>query len=394
MRFLHGLFALGVVIGQAAALRAESATFVFTSDVHFGIARGTFRGEGNVSSRVVNTALVAKMNHLPAQSFPNDSGLRAGERIGAIDFVVITGDIANRMELYPLHIQTAEKSWSEFAAVYFDGLTLKGPAGPTPLYLVPGNHDVSNAIGSPTVMVPARDATSMVEMYNRMVRPATPATKDTYDYARQKVIYSRDVAGAHFIFLSMWPDSSARAWIETDLATVPSERPVFLFCHDPPEIDARHLTNPHGRHDVNAQDKFENVVGDIYADALTASGAGKPDGETKVEQRALAHFLHAHPNITAYFHGHANWNEFYTWEGPDHDLALHVFRADSPVKGRNKDDAKTSFQVVVVDVARQKLTSRECLWNSKGARDADDVPVAWSESVTVGIAPSKMSLPR
>ena len=25
-----------------------------------------------------------------------------------------------------------------------------------------------------------------------------------------------------------------------------------------------------------------------------------------------------------YFHGNANWNEFYAWTGPDHDIALNA----------------------------------------------------------------------
>ena len=46
-----------------------------------------------------------------------------------------------------------------------------------------------------------------------------------------------------------------------------------------------------------------------------------------------------------------------------------------------------SFQVVTFDVATQQLTSRECLWNSRGAADGPMVPVAWGESHTVSIAP-------
>ena len=57
----------------SAWLRAEPVTFVFTSDVHYGITRGTFRGEGNVESRMVDAALVEKINRLPTALLPSDS---------------------------------------------------------------------------------------------------------------------------------------------------------------------------------------------------------------------------------------------------------------------------------------------------------------------------------
>ena len=37
------------------------------------------------------------------------------------------------------------------------------------------------------------------------------------------------------------------------------------------------------------------------------------------------------------------------------------------------------------NAAEQKLTDRECLWNSKGAKDGPDVPVGWGESKTVSL---------
>jgi hypothetical protein len=186
----------------------------------------------------------------------------------------------------------------------------------------------------------------------------------------------------------MWPDSMARAWIDHDLESVPATEPVFIFCHDPPEIDARHLINPYGKHDINSHDAFEGLVSDIYADGDTATHNAKPDGETTIEQRALAVFLRRHRNIVGYFHGHNNWNEVYTWKGPDGDLALNVFRVDSPMKGKTaKDEAQLSFQVVVVNAGEQKLTDRECLWNAHGAQDGPSVPVGWGSSTTVSLAP-------
>jgi hypothetical protein len=371
------------------AAATPDVTFVFTSDVHFGIARGRFRGGSYVDAQIINAAMVQKINGLPDTRLPQDGGLRAGERIGPVDFVAITGDLTNRQELYPIHIQTAAVSWAQFKSCYIDGLTLRdAQGGPTPLLFVPGNHDVSNAIGAPTKLVPATDATSLVEIYNRMMHPAVPLTTSTYVYARDRITYARDFGGVHCIFLTMWPDSFARAWIDRDLQSVPATEPVFIFCHDPPEIDARHLINPYGRHDINSHDAFENLVSDVYADGDTASHNAKPDGETGIEQRALAAFLRRHRNIVGYFHGHNNWNEVYTWKGPDGDLALNVFRVDSPMKGKTaKDETQLSFQVVVYNAGEQKLTDRECLWNARGPVDGPSVPVAWGSSTTVSLAP-------
>jgi hypothetical protein len=390
LRLARALWAL-LAASAGAAAATPDVTFVFTSDVHFGIARGRFRGGSYVDAAVVNAAMAQKINGLPDTMLPPDGGLRAGERIGAVDFVAITGDLTNRQELYPNHVQRAAVSWAQFQACYIDGLTLRDALGaPTPLLFVPGNHDVSNAIGAPTKLVPATDPTSMVEIYNRMMHPAVPLTPSHFVYARDRITYAREFGGAHCIFLTMWPDSYARAWMDRDLQSVPAAEPVFLFCHDPPDIDARHLVNPYGNHGINAHDAFENLVSDTYADGDTSTHKAKPDGETTIEQRQLAVFLRRHRNIVAYFHGHANWNEVYTWKGPDRDLALHVFRVDSPMKGKTAtDESKVSFQVVVYNAAAQKLTDRECLWNARGAADGPSVPVAWGSTNTVSLAPHR-----
>lgn len=372
--------AFGLFVLLVAQVASAPVTFVFASDVHYGINRGNFRGAANVESRVVNAAMVRKINGLSAALLPKDDGLRAGEAVGPVDFIVVTGDISNRQELYPIHVQSATVSWGQFAEGFMKPLTLKDASGrPSPLFLVPGNHDVSNAIGSPSKLLPETDATSMAEMFNRMMLPAKPRTKDTYRYATDKIQFSKNIGGVHCVFLTIWPDRGARAWLERDLKNVPATTPVFLFCHDQPDIEAKHLTNPNGKHDINKHDKFENVVDEICASGTTV------DVETTVEQRALAAFLKAHPNIAAYFHGNANWNEFYTWKGPDGDLALPVFRVDSPIKGKDsgKDETKLSFQVVTYDTAAKRLTSRECRWNALGREDTDTTPVTWAASRTV-----------
>ncbi len=369
-----------------AALCAAPVTFVFTSDVHYGINRGNFRGAVNVTAQDVNRALVATINRLPTEVLPQDQGLRAGQVIGPIDFVVVTGDISNRQELYPLPIQSATVSWQQFEEGFIRRLSLKNHTGQfAPLLLVPGNHDVSNAIGSPSKLLPTTDATTMAEIYNRMMLPEKPRTKGNFRYPDDRVLFARDFGGAHCIFLTMWPDRATRTWIAEDLRKLPATTPVLLFCHDQPDLEAKHLTNPNGRHDINPKDKFENVVPDIIAGGTTV------DAPTIIEQRALATFLKSHPNIVGYFHGNANWNEFYTWTGPDDAIALNVFRADSPLKGKEsgKHENRLSFQVVTYDVTTQSLTSRECLWNAEGRSATDATPAGWGATWTGSLAPRK-----
>ena len=370
--------------GEVATKADKAVTFVFTSDVHFGINRASFRGGVNVEAKVVNTAMVEAMNALPSVTLPDDGALHSGQVVGPVDFVTITGDLTNRQERLPLKIQSASLSWGQFEQVYFGGLKLRdGGGGLAPLLLVPGNHDVSNAIGHPNGLLPTTDSTTMVELYNRFVRPATPRTAGTYRFATDKIFYSRRFGGAHCIFLTIWPDSAARAWMDADLRSVPKTTPVFLFAHDPAKVDARHFTNPNGIGDINNRDKFENVISDVYVGGKTA------DGSTDAEQRLLAAWLKTHRNIVGYFHGHANWTEFYDWNGPDKDVSLHSFRSDSPMKGRDSgtDETKLSFQVVVFDVAAKKLTARECLWNPAGAKGGETPVIRWGESKTVSLAP-------
>ncbi|MEY2881686.1 MAG: hypothetical protein RLZZ15_4066, partial [Verrucomicrobiota bacterium] len=146
-RITRVIAVVGVWAGVAAAC-AEPVTFVFTSDVHLGITRGYFRGAANVEAQVVTAALAKKINALPATALPNDGGLLAGRPIGAVEFVVVTGDIANRQELHPIRIQPAAKSWAQFETSFLHVVALKNSAGEvTPVHVVPGNHDVSNAIG-------------------------------------------------------------------------------------------------------------------------------------------------------------------------------------------------------------------------------------------------------
>ena len=356
--------------------------FVYTSDLHYGISRG-FRGQENVPANTVNETMIAQMNTLPVVSFPNDGGVNANKKVGSIDYVIVTGDITNRQQT---GIQSATASWSEFNSDYLiNGITLKDKKNQKASFLLAcGNHDVSNAIGYPKPMSPLTDASSMVSIYNLMLAPATPKSNENYNYATDKINYTREIAGVHFMFVTMWPDSANRIWMEKDLEKISPSTPVIILTHDQPECEAKHFTNPNGNHDINATDKFENLLEEKLKDGTTTKSP------TVIEERGFVAFLKAHKNIKAYFHGNDNKNEFYTFEGPDKDISLKIFRVDSPMKGEisgldakdgRGDETKLSFQVISLDGESKTLTVRECLWNTSGAAS----PLVWGETSTISL---------
>lgn len=373
----------GVVLARPAMPAAGVVQFVFTSDSHLGLTKKDFRGKTLVDSAIVNEALVASINALPPLVLPKDGGIGGGAPVGAIDFVAHGGDIANRADIGDYgQIQPASVSWSEFDRIYLKGLHLNDHAGhPAPIFVVPGNHDITNAVGFYKPMTPAQDASSAAAIYNMMMTPVTPVTPATFSYPRDRVQTSRDIGGIHFLFLTVWPDTSERSWMERDLASVPRDVPVMIVTHDQPDVEAKHFTNPVGQHDINPTDKFENLLVDRFEDGTTTSG------ESVVEQSGFESFLIAHPNVTAYFHGNSNWNQFYDWTGPSHSVALHVFRVDSPMKGdvTANDETRLSFQLATIDMASRRMTVREVLWNAhKGANGTD---ITWGASTTVALSP-------
>jgi hypothetical protein len=356
---------------------------IYTSDLHYGASRN-FRG-AYVSANIVNEALVNQINTLPVLAFPDDTGINAGQVIGAIDYVIITGDITERQEVGPPQIQPASISWGQFASDYFDGISLTNQNHQRVTFLLEcGNHDVSNAIGYPKLLFPLTDAAAMVNMYNMMLSPSTPKTNSTYNYATGKINYSKDIAGVHLMFVNIWPDSAQRVWMEKDLKNVSAFTPVIIFTHDQPDCEAKHFTNPNGIHDINSTNKFENVVEERFKDADTIKV------ESILEQRSMVAFLKAHQNIKAYFHGNDNRNEFYIYKGPDNDISLNVFRVDSPVKGTisgieaedlTGDETKLSFQTIVIDGDSKTMTVRECLWNTSGSAS----PIIWGANSTISL---------
>jgi calcineurin-like phosphoesterase family protein len=378
------LVAAAVVVAGAAFFidSPDDLQFVVTSDAHYGLTRPKFRGHLNVDAHTVNAALVSQINTLPETHFPLDGGLNAGRAIGGVDFVVEAGDITNREEhTDQLSIQPASVSWSQFVDDYINGVRLRDHSGHmAPVFVVPGNHEASNAVGFYKTMSPPTDVGPLVEIYNRMLKPAHPETEAAFDYGRDRVFYTRDLGGVHFVFLHVWPDSAMRDRMEQDFAQVRSATPIVIVTHDQPDVEAKHFINPNGSHDINAGDQFENLLADQFEDGAAV------DTPSLIEQIELEKFLARHPNVVAYFHGNSNWHQVYEWNGPGHSARLHTVRVDSPMKGAvsSIDETRLSFEMVTIDSVTRTMTVRECLWNADPSHP--DGPVKWGDSVTLTMA--------
>jgi hypothetical protein len=362
---------------QATDPETTSYQFVFTSDSHYGLTRPAFQGAANVDAHIVNAAMVAKMNTLPDLTLPNDSGVNAGKKIGSVDYIFHGGDIANRMET-SANVQLASKSWDQFNTDFLQNLTLKNSkGGKAQLFVVPGNHDVSNTIGYYATMSPLTDATSLTNIYNLMLNPAVPKTPATLNYSTDRVNYSKDLAGIHFCFIQMWPDSAVRVWMSKDLQTVANTTPVIIVAHDQPAVVSNHFTNPNGNFGINNTDKFDNVLDEHFKDGKVTTVTAA------IEQRAFATFLKAHTNIKAYFHGHVHQSQYYTYTGPDNDLLLPTVGADSPMKGLQSmaDETKLTFHFGAIDTKTMTMTIRECYWDS--APSSPSTPIKWGNKFTI-----------
>jgi len=173
------------------------------------------------------------------------AGSPVGHRHGHRD-----GDIANRMEVVKQCPSAKRRRlMAQFSIDYINGLNLFDQSSNRRLSGLRGNHDVSNAIGYYTPMVPTTDATSMAGSTTH-AESGRALTASTYNYAADKIHYSKDLGGIHMAFLNMWPDSGERAWLGNDLAAVNPRTPVLIFVHDPPAVDSKHFINPNGLHDI------------------------------------------------------------------------------------------------------------------------------------------------
>ncbi len=383
--------------------QVDTVQFIFTSDNHFGdvtSATATTKFQGTtttVDAVVVNTQARNAMNTLPTQVAPSDYGVNAGKAFGNFDFIVNTGDFASRSVPVPAsNGNTSAQSFAQWESIYVDGLTLKDNNGsPLPHLLTPGNHDISNALGGPEVMVPAYDPTAFVKIYNRMMNPAIPLTNASFDYNQHKVFYGKVFGGIHFVFLNQWLDAEMQENLAAYMATIPTTTPIVIFAHMPPEQTGGNFRDPASTgSDFPWSAGFANYFRDkmhasnIISPATMITTATVPTKEVT----DLANFLKARKNIVAWFNGHDNFNQFRTWNGENSvlitntmtQLAIPVFRADSPMKGKDsaKDARLLSFQVISIDPAKKLMTVRECLWNKSNTPGG---AISWGVSETISL---------
>lgn len=351
----------------------NTVSFIYTSDPHYGTTR-TFHKQKYVDAGIVNGKMVEQMNRLHHINLPTDGGAGEGKPM-QIAYVIQTGDIANRSSgRYPY--PTAKTTMAQFDYDYYTRLNLRNLQGHNPeVLLSPGNHDISNLIGHLQIPVDSIDGTAVIEIYNRMMQPVTPKTAGTFNVVTDKVNYIRTIGDVQFVFVQMWPDEANRAWIAANMRT---DQPAIIFTHDQPDVEAKHLLDP--AHAAGTpylfDNRFENLIDEKADTEINYKGS------TATQQRQLATFIKAHPNIKAYFHGNYNYNEFYTYRGPDNDIALPTIRVDSSMKGARtaNDETKLSFQVVTIDRFNRALTVREVLWNTTADANA---PIVFGDSFTL-----------
>lgn len=383
--------------------QVDTVQFIFTSDNHFGdvtSATATTKFQGTtttVDAVIVNTQARNAMNTLPTQVAPSDYGVNAGKAFGNFDFIVNTGDFASRSVPVPAsNGNTSAQSFAQWESIYVDGLTLKDNNGsPLPHLLTPGNHDISNALGGPEVMVPAYDPTAFVKIYNRMMNPAIPLTNASFDYNQHKVFYGRVFGGIHFVFLNQWLDAEMQENLAAYMATIPTTTPIVIFAHMPPEQTGGNFRDPAS---TGSDFPWSAGFANYFRDKMHASNLISPATmittatvPTK-EVTDLANFLKARKNIVAWFNGHDNFNQFRTWNGENSvlitntmtQLAIPVFRTDSPMKGKDsaKDARLLSFQVISIDPAKKLMTVRECLWNRSNTPGG---AISWGVSETISL---------
>ena len=391
-------------IGNAADVQ-----FVILSDVHYGYIRsypvpipGSSPATNATTSVAVNQLLMTSLNTMSTLTFPADGGVSASAAVGPVDFVAVTGDIANRFQADTQNaVQASTASYADFTANTLNRLTLKDKTNTIArFFLAPGNHDVSNAIGNTKIPVANVDGGAMKELL-KVAKPSVtlPTTydrayfeaKDTAGAWINKPNYSMDIGGIHFIALTIWPDSGNRKWIDADLASVPLTTPVMLFMHDYPDVDPKHLTSPNNATGLVTDANYEGVASDVIdpseAPVLTAGATS-----TNVEQRAFVTWLKTKPNIVAYFHGHSNSNEMWDYKGPDNDITLKCFRIDSPMKGDvTAKDASSytmmSYAMASVDTVNRLMTVREVRWYPTPVFSNDTTTAANARSPKVANVP-------
>lgn len=317
---MKNLFSLLLLFSFIAKAQQKEIRLVFTADLHFGLKRH-FREKDSISSFEVNQAMASSIRQL-----------------GKIDGIIVGGDIANRQEN---SIQSASSSWKQFEMVY---KTLH-----IPLIVIPGNHDISNAVGYYKPLQPLIDRGSLAGIYYNIHHSILDTLH--FRYKEEDYDFSKNIGGIHFLFVNLWPDSANIGWMEKDIQKA-GKMPVLVFAHDPPEGDSRQFSDHPGKSQNTTQVKFENLIPEIYNDHCEAEWDD---------------FLKTHRTIKGYFHGHSNYQEFYTYKGVNGDLSLPCFRVDSPMKGKfsSKDESLLSFQVITIFPKKKIIEVRSYFWNKQ-----------------------------
>jgi hypothetical protein len=163
------------------------------------------------------TFIHASDTHISAASLARTQRLRALVDSIRPGFLLITGDLIRDA----LRVPEAE------AVGYYELFMKERDAFRTPVFTVPGNHEVFG-IERDTSRVPVTHPLYGRAMYRRYLGP------DYYSFTR---------GGVHFVGLNTvgiddqryygYVDSLQLAWLERDLALVPSAMPVVTFDHIP-----------------------------------------------------------------------------------------------------------------------------------------------------------------
>lgn len=181
---------LALLLALCSPSRAD-VTFIHWSDIHCNEDSGA----------AVKQGIVEDLNALGDKAWPKQAG---GEKVGAIDFVIATGDLTDR--------GTAPQ-WERYLALRS---RLRFPS-----YEAMGNHDIRGGRAVEDALVKLHGATH----------------------------YSFDKGGVHVVVLNPYvhrtrlPDfrKPQLDWLQNDLAKVRKDVPLVLAMHSPPLRNGSHF---------------------------------------------------------------------------------------------------------------------------------------------------------
>ena len=211
------------------------------------------------------TFVHASDTHISQQTAARTRLLRAVTDSLRPDFVLVTGDLVRDA----LRVGEAE------ARGYYDLFAAERRAFRSPVYTVPGNHEIFGIETQRSNVDPAHPLFGR-GMYREYFGP------DYYSFTR---------GGVHFVALNtvdvdgQWyyghVDSTQLAWLRRDLAAIPADMPVVTFNHIPFYMTADQVN---GYDDeppaptlitVNGRAQFRHAVSNA-ADVLALLGARRP----------------------------------------------------------------------------------------------------------------------